>query len=44
MIDPSDAVVIMEGHVSELERTVARLSAAGIEAEVVSPGTDKGSS
>jgi hypothetical protein len=44
MIDPTDAVIIMEGPVSELERTAARLVAAGIEAELVSPGPGKGSS
>jgi hypothetical protein len=44
MIDPSDAVIIMEGPMAELERTYARLKDRGVDSEILSPGSVPGSS
>jgi hypothetical protein len=44
MIDPSDAVIILEGPMAELERTFARLKDRGVDSEILSPGSASGGS
>jgi hypothetical protein len=44
MIDPSDAVIVMQGPHDELSRVAARLGERGVEAEVVCPDAGSGSS